>query len=242
VLQRSGELPMAGSRMLTVVLASSIAATAAAQASDPEPPRAASSESLDATNNASREHARLFDLMDRVIAAALKGGQVCAADWPEVRVRQAELTRALAGATPATGPLVLLFAVTANSLPDARRLLEAGASREDPWGTPLHSAARFADPPMLEYLVAQGFGIEEVGNAAAPALFVAAGENRMDNVAWLVEHGADVNATDRQGNPLLRYALMCRDQTLIDYLEAAGAKPDAKTREVAARLGLSIGD
>jgi hypothetical protein len=127
---------------------------------------------------------------------------------------------------------VLLFAVTANSLVDARRLLEAGAAREDPWGTALHAAARFADPPMLEYLVSQGFGIEDLGGAAAPALFVAATENRMDNVRWLVEHGADVNATDRQGGQLLTHALVCHDQGLVDYLLAAGAKPNAKTREV----------
>lgn len=223
---------MTRNRMLTIVLAL-LAGGAASQPADREPPLAA---------NEAEEHARLFDLASNVIGAALNGGRVCAADWPQVRLRQQELTHALADATPATGPLVLLFAVTANSLPDARRLLEAGASREDPWGTQLHTAARFADPPMLEYLVAQGFEIDDMGNAAAPALFEAATANRMDNVAWLVEHGADVNATDRQGGQLLLHALMCRDQRLIDYLVAAGATPNPKTREVAARLGLSVGD
>lgn len=186
---------------------------------------------------------RLFELGSNVAGAALNGGRVCAADWPLVRQRQIELTRALADATPTTGRLVLLHAVTANSLTDVRRLLEGGASRDDPWGTPLHTAAHFADPPMLEYLVAHGFGIEEFGAANGPALFVAASENRLDNVTWLVEHGADVNAANKQGErPLLVYALMCRDQKLVDYLLAAGAKPDARTREVAARVGLSVGD
>jgi len=186
--------------------------------------------------------ARLFDLASNVAGAASNGG-LCAADWPLVRQRQAELKRALADATPATGRLVLLHAVTANSLPDVRRLLEGGASRDDPWSTPLHAAAHFADPPMPEYLVAHGFGIEEFGGANGPALFIAASENRLDNVTWLVEHGADVNAANRQGQrPLLLYALLCRDQKLIDYLLAAGAKPDAKAREVAARVGLSVGD
>ena len=148
---------------------------------------------------------RLFDLASNVAGAALNGGRLCAADWPLVRERQNELRRALADATPATGRLVLLHAVTANSLPDVQRLLEGGASRDDPWGTPLHTAAHFADPPMLEYLVEQGFGIEEFGGANGPALFVAASENRLDNVVWLVEHGADVNATNKQGErPLLR--------------------------------------
>jgi len=233
---------MARSRLSAVMLGCVLVANTPAQPAGDEPPIAAWSASVNAMINASEEHARLFDLAANVQGAALNGGQVCAADWPQVRLRQAELSRALADATPATGPLVLQFAITANSLPDTRRLLEAGASREDPWGTALHSAARFADPPMLEYLVAQGFGIEDFGNAAAPALFVAATENRKDNVAWLVEHGADVNATDRRGGQLLMHALLCHDQELIDYLLAAGAQPNAKTREVAARLGLSVGD
>jgi hypothetical protein len=33
-----------------------------------------------------------------------------------------------------------------------------------------------------------------------------------------------------------------RDQQLIDYLLAAGATPNSKTRDVAARLGLAVGD
>jgi ankyrin repeat protein len=233
---------LAKARMFPVALACTLTGSAAAQPTDRAPPIAPFSERFDATINATEEHARLFEFFSSVIGAALNGGEVCAADWPQVRLRKAELARAIAGATPATGPLVLHFAVAANSLPDVRRLLEAGASREDPWGTQLHSAARFADPPMLEYLVARGFGIEDIGNAAAPALFVAATENRMDNVAWLVEHGADVNATDRQGGQLLTHALMCRDQKLIDYLLAAGATPNSKTRDVATRLGLSVGD
>jgi len=228
--------------MLPTVLAYALAGSAAAQLADRAQPTAAWSERVNAMINVNEEHARLFDLAGKVIGAALNGGQVCAADWPQVRLRQAELSRALADATPATGPLVLHIAVTANSLPDVRRLLEAGASREDPWGTALHAAARFADPPMLEHLVAQGFGIEDVGGAGAPALFVAATENRMDNVVWLVEHGADVNSTDTRGAQLLRHALMCHHQKLIDYLSAAGAESDSKTREVAARLGPSVGD
>jgi ankyrin repeat protein len=232
---------MLSSRLMTFVLACAVAGSAASQPANVGTTAEDWSRSVNAMINASEEHAHLYDLAANVQGAASKG-EVCAADWPQVRLRQAELARAVAAATPETGPLVLTFAITANSLADTRRLLESGASREDPWGTPLHVAARFADPSMLEYLVGQGFGIEDWGNAAAPALFVAATENRMDNVAWLVEHGADVNATARDGAQLLLHALLCHDQKLIDYLLAAGAKPNAKTREIAARLGLSVGD
>jgi len=230
--------------VLPALLACAFGWNAASQQAANGPSAAAWSTRVNALIHASEEHARLFNLGANVIGALLNGGKLCAPDWPLVRQRQAELSRALADVAPETGPLVLMLAVTANSLPDARRLLEAGASREDPWGTPLHAAAQFADPPMLEYLVAQGFGLEDVGGAAAPALFSAVEVNRMDNVEWLVEHGADVNSTTTQTDhgQLLLYSLMCHDQKLVDYLLAAGAKPNAKTRQVAARLGLSVGD
>jgi Ankyrin repeats (3 copies) len=233
---------MARTGLLPALLACAFAWSAASQQAASSPTAAAWSARVNALINANDEHARLYDLGANVMGAALNGGQLCAPDWPLVRQRQAELARALAGVTPETGPLVLMLAVTANSLSDTRRLLEAGASREDPWGTLLHYAATFADPPMLEYLVAQGFGLEEVGGATAPALFSAVQVNRMDNVEWLVEHGADVNSTTSGTGQLLMYSLMCHDQKLVDYLLAAGAKPNAKTREVAARLGLSVGD
>jgi hypothetical protein len=62
----------------------------------------------------------------------------------------------------------------------------------------------------------------------------------MENVAWLIEHGADVNATDRSGGIVLRHSLVCRDQVLVNYLLEVGAIPDEKTQEVADRLGISL--
>jgi palmitoyltransferase len=91
---------------------------------------------------------------------------------------------------------------------------------------------------MLEYLISIGFSVEELGGAGGPALMVAVTNNRLDNAAWLIEHGANVNATDRSGGQVLRYAMVCRDQTIVDFLLQAGAVPDAKTREVADKLGL----
>jgi ankyrin repeat protein len=185
---------------------------------------------------------RLETLMAEVVNAHLSGGYPCSWPNPAVSEKQTLLARAISEATPATGPLVLLYAVTANSLEDVRRLTEAGASREDPWGTPLHAAARFGDSAMLEYLTSVGFGLEDRGAASGPALLVAASENRVDNVKWLVENGADVNATDIRGVPVIRFSLVCRNQELVDYLLDAGAVPDQVTRERAPGLGISLGD
>jgi hypothetical protein len=55
----------------------------------------------------------------------------------------------------------------------------------------------------------------------------------MENVAWLIENGANVNATDRSGGTVLRHSLVCRDQELVDYLLEVGALPDEKTYESA---------
>jgi hypothetical protein len=185
----------------------------------------------------------VYEDLDRqyasLISAHLAGG-VCPTRTPEVVERQRLLATALTEATASSGPKVLVFAVTANSLENVRRLSEAGASRVGDNGSLLHAAAAFADPPVLEYLIGIGLGVDELGGAGGPALMVAATNNRLDNAVWLIEHGANVNATDRSGGQVLRVAMVCRDQSVVDFLLDAGAVPDEKTREVANRLGLRL--
>lgn len=186
----------------------------------------------------------VYDDLERqyyeLVGSYLDSGNVCPARSSEVIQKQKELASALSGATPSTGPRVMLFAVAANSLVNVRRLNEGGASPAGDNGSLLHIAARFADPPTLEYLASIGFGVEDLGGASGPALIVAVTSNRLDNAAWLIEHGANVNATDTAGGPVLRHALACKDQALVDLLLKAGAVPDAMTREVAARLDLRL--
>jgi hypothetical protein len=185
----------------------------------------------------------LYDDLERQYADLVEAatvGEICAGRSSAVIERQRALASALAAATPRTGPRVLLFAVAANSLQDVRRFNEAGASREGDNGSLLHVAARLADAPVLEYLTSIGFGVEELGGAGGPALMVAVTSQRLDNAAWLIEHGANVNATDTAGGLVVRYALVCKDQTVIDFLLEAGAVPDARTIEIAQRLGMRV--
>jgi hypothetical protein len=189
--------------------------------------------------------ASFYDGLERQYAELLSvyvAGGVCPSRGPEVIQRQRALASALSEATPSTGPRVLLFAVTANSLENVRRLNEAGASRVGDNGSLLHTAASLADPPMLAYLTSIGFGLEDLGGASGPALVVAVASDRMDNAKWLIDHGANVNATDTAGGLILRHSLVCRDQSVVDFLIKAGAVPDAKTKEVAGKLGLRLED
>ena len=193
-----------------------------------------------AQETTSQLYERLESLYIEVIEVYLGGGDLCLGRSRAVEQKQTELANALSRATATTGDRVLLFAVTANSLSHVRRLNEAGASRGGDHGSLLHVAARFADPPLLEYLVKAGFDLEETAGAGGPALLVAVAGNRLNNVAWLIEHGANVNAADDAGGIVLRHALACQDQKLVDYLFDAGAIPDDKTYEVARKLGISL--
>lgn len=139
------------------------------------------------------------------------------------------------------GERVLLFAVTANDPTDARRLLAEGAARTGDNGSPLHVAARFGDAPLLEMLVDAGFGIEDLGGASGPALMVAVTSGRKDNAEWLIRHGANVNSrTVPDGAPVLRYALTCKDQSLVNALIRAGARPNARITALAAKMGIDL--
>lgn len=152
------------------------------------------------------------------------------------------------------GSKALLLAVLANSAQDARRLLAGGAARggdgfllED---SLMHVAARFGDPAMLQVLFDAGFPVDAFagamgagGDSAASrtALMIAISVGRHDNVDWLLAHGADVNATNRSRNTALTYAIaVCRDQALATKLIQAGARPDERTQNAAARLNFDL--
>ncbi len=181
---------------------------------------------------------RLSSLGSDVISEHLNG-PICS-PGPDLAKKQAELAEVISKATPSTGPHILELAVMANSDADVQRLFEGGAPPYSPHGTPLHTAAMFGSPSMLEYLVAAGFELEDNGNASGPALLVAVQAGNFENTRWLIENGANVNATDTSGAPVIRLSVACGNQALVDLLLEAGAVPDGRTREAAQRLGISL--
>ena len=166
-------------------------------------------------------------------------GSICS-PGPNLAKKQIELAEAVSKATPSTGPLVLEIAVMANSLSDVRRLHEGGAFPLSPSGTLLHTAATYSSPSMLEYLVGEGFKLEDAGEASGPALLTAVTSGNIDSIKWLIANGANVNATDTSGALVIHHSLVCKDQALVDLLLKSGAVPDSKVREVAQRLGISL--
>jgi ankyrin repeat protein len=182
---------------------------------------------------------RLGSLASEVVSEYLNGS-LCS-PGPDLAKKQVELAEAVSKATPSTGPLVLEIAVMANSLSDVRRLQEGGAIPLSPSGTLLHTAATFGSPAMLEYLVGEGFGLEDIGEASAPALLVAVQAGNIDNIKWLIANGANVNAMDTSGGPVIQHSIVCGDQAVVDLLLKSGAVPSSKAYEAAQRLGISLG-
>jgi ankyrin repeat protein len=194
---------------------------------------------LSQTPTGASPYDRAGNLYAEVIAAYL-GGNQCSGRSVEVVRLQRQLATTLDRVKPSDGEKVMLYAVTANSLSQVRRFNTAGAPRTGDNGSLLHVAARFADAPMLDFLIGIGLGIEDHGGASASALFTAATSGRKDNVSWLLRRGANVNAVDTQGSSALRHSLVCKDQAVADLLILAGAKPDEKTREIAAKQGVRL--
>jgi hypothetical protein len=182
---------------------------------------------------------RLGSMASEVVSEYLNSS-LCS-PGPDLAKKQAELAKLASQATPSTGPMVLEFAVMANSLADVRRLHEGGEIPPGPWGTLLHIAATYGNPAMLEYLVNEGFGLEDVGEATTiPALGIAVTSGNVENVKWLIANGANVNTTGRSGRLVIHHSMVCKDQALVDLLLEAGAVPDSEAREVAQRLGISL--
>ena len=136
---------------------------------------------------------------------------------------------------------VMELAVLSNSLPDAKRLYEAGAPLEASTNTLLHSAAVYAGPDMLEFLVSAGIDVDarQPADGATP-LNAAVEANRIENVHWLVEHGADVNDAAWGGQRPIHTAFTCRDEGTIQYLLSNGAEVDDKTRRLAQKFAVSL--
>jgi beta-lactamase regulating signal transducer with metallopeptidase domain/ankyrin repeat protein len=175
-----------------------------------------------------------------VRAASARGG-TCPARSDEVWRAQIPLRSTVARLSVADGPQVLRFAILANSEPDVRRVLAAGAPRTDGGSPLLHAAAVFADVPVLQALTAAGLQVDDRDGGGATALMAATIDGRTDNVAWLLEQGANPDAgyTGDRVTPLV-YALPCRSQMLVNLLLRAGAQRTPIIRQNAQTYGVDL--
>src|SRR5271170_1157863 len=99
---------------------------------------------------------------------------------------------------------------------------------QDGW-TPLHLAAFFAQPVVVEALLERGADVHaraRNGTTNLPLHAAAAGRN-LDAVRALVAHGADVNARQEGGFTALHSAALNGDVEMARLLIAAGADVQA---------------
>lgn len=109
------------------------------------------------------------------------------------------------------GDTALLVAAFRGQAAVFERLLAAGARLDLrnmwDWG-PVHMAAQGGCLPCLDELARRGQPLDERAPASqgeTPAMLAAA-RGRVDALAWLAEHGADLHARDASGRDALAYA------------------------------------
>src|SRR5690606_4407740 len=181
-------------------------------------------------------------------------GYLCPGRSEALLDRQTRLAQKVAGIAPGDGDRALLLAVLEDSPEHTGRLLGSGAT---PIGDGFllenslpHVAARFAGPEVLQVLLDAGIDLNGVAshlgggsaglNAQTP-LMVAVTSGRMDNVEWLIRHGADTGFVTGGGTSALSLAMVsCRDQELVTRLLRAGARPDDRAQRLAANMNFDL--
>ena len=117
----------------------------------------------------------------------------------------------------ACGGVAFAVAVLAGSVAPAE------AARE----TPLVEAAKRADWPAIDTLLAQGVDVNEPGHDGTVALHWAAHHGDLETLIRLIDAGADVAATNRYGIAPIWLASQNGHTAVVDALLRAGVDPDS---------------
>lgn len=188
-----------------------------------------------------------------VVTANAQGGSICEAGPPNPerpdRIRLAQLVLALPDPN-ATLPFgytditLLGLAVLADDVGLLDSLFAKGARwRQDSFdSTAMYEAAQHGSPAMIRALLRHGLGPDVRSQGGWSGLMAAAWQNRPDNVAVLLEAGADAKFALPNGSSALGGAVMCKNQDMVDALIRHGAQPDAKTRQLAKDRGINFPD
>jgi len=132
---------------------------------------------------------------------------------------------------PSDSPLIR--ALEQRDLAHIRELLQSGASanQKDRFGmTPLAVAISLHNSDFAELLVLKGADVELTADNGASPLMTAAWYCDLGTARILLEHGAKVNHSDRDGETALGSAAdACRSADMIKLLVASRAQVNAKT-------------
>jgi hypothetical protein len=120
------------------------------------------------------------------------------------------------------GQTVIVMASLRNKLQLVKFFHENGSKMDKA----LFSAARNGHYVTVKYLLTLGLNPDErdITQNNDTALIQAAFGGYIDVVKLLIEYGADINATDKHGQSVLRKAYWSNNDALIAYLEKLGAK------------------
>lgn len=128
-----------------------------------------------------------------------------------------------------------LYAVIADDPPELKRLLDLGYSTSDgKGGTLLHAAGHWNSVDTARYLLDQGIDPSIPNDGGDTPLAVAVSHGGSDVIRLLMTRGA------RADSKALDYALICKDQNLVNALVQAGAEVDDKTRALAGKHDMQI--
>ena len=108
--------------------------------------------------------------------------------------------------------------------------------------TPLHIAAWYSEPAVIEALLAAGAEVGARGHIGETALHFAARNNEPAVVETLLAAGAEVGARDRAGATALHFAARYNEPAVVEMLLAAGAEVGARDHTGETALHFAAGN
>ena len=111
--------------------------------------------------------------------------------------------------------------------------ISTSCSKPEPPTINLYRAVHIGDIDQVERNLYWGTDVDQLGADGLSALHVAAGKGSLVMVKKLLEHGADKEIQDRQGDTPVARAILNRHTLVADYLVKQGARldPDALLRK-----------
>jgi ankyrin repeat protein len=151
-----------------------------------------------------------------------------------MRVSQLLATIDTVGLKDELGYSPAYYAAMVDDTAQLKRLLNLGYSASGPLGSLLNAAAYWNSVKAASLLLGRGLDPNALNSSGSTPLLVAVGEGGPDVARLLLQHGARPSARD------LRYALICKNQSVVDLLVQSGAEIDAGARRLANKYNLHL--
>ena len=134
------------------------------------------------------------------------------------------------------------LAVLADDVGLLEKLFARGATLRHESGDQmmLYLAAQSGSPGIIDVLLQHGLEADAREPGGVTPLMAAASMNRLDNVNTLLKAGADANITARNGSNALYFAVICKNQPMVDVLVHGGARSDKEVIGEAKAQGIVL--